>query len=114
MLQQEAARRLRGRHRRVALGARVRLLRRRSITSASTGKRVPVEVEPRYFRPSEVDHLCGDASKARAKLGWSPRMSFAQLVVTRWPITIPSWRGRRRLSVTPDTWRGCARGGEQE
>ena len=39
-----------------------------------------VEVEPRYFRPSEVDHLCGDASKARASLGWTPRVAFPELV----------------------------------
>jgi GDPmannose 4,6-dehydratase len=44
--------------------------------------RAHVQVEPRYFRPSEVDHLCGDAGKARSKLGWSPRMTFAQLVVS--------------------------------
>ncbi len=39
-----------------------------------------VEVDPRYFRPSEVDHLCGDASKARRELGWEPRVQFADLV----------------------------------
>jgi GDPmannose 4,6-dehydratase len=39
-----------------------------------------VEVEPRYFRPSEVDHLCGDSSKARAALGWSPQVDFEGLV----------------------------------
>src|SRR3984957_3514515 len=39
-----------------------------------------VEIEPRYMRPSEVDHLCGDASKARKVLGWAPRVSFRQLV----------------------------------
>jgi len=39
-----------------------------------------VEIEPRYFRPSEVDHLCGDASKARASLGWTPRVGFHDLV----------------------------------
>jgi GDPmannose 4,6-dehydratase len=39
-----------------------------------------VQVDPRYFRPSEVDHLCGDASKARAQLGWAPRVSFVELV----------------------------------
>jgi GDPmannose 4,6-dehydratase len=41
---------------------------------------VIVRVDPRYFRPSEVDSLLGDASKARAKLGWSPATSFEELV----------------------------------
>jgi GDPmannose 4,6-dehydratase len=45
----------------------------------STGS-VLVEVDPRYFRPTEVDSLLGDASKARAKLGWRHRTSFEQLV----------------------------------
>jgi GDPmannose 4,6-dehydratase len=39
-----------------------------------------VEIDPRYFRPSEVDHLQGDASKAQARLGWRPRVSFTELV----------------------------------
>jgi GDPmannose 4,6-dehydratase len=39
-----------------------------------------VQVDPRYFRPTEVDHLRGDASKARRKLGWKPRVSFEELV----------------------------------
>lgn len=39
-----------------------------------------VEIDPRYFRPTEVDHLCGDASKARAKLGWEPRVTFRELI----------------------------------
>ena len=39
-----------------------------------------VEIDPKYFRPSEVDALCGDASKARDKLGWEPRVKFAELV----------------------------------
>jgi GDPmannose 4,6-dehydratase len=42
---------------------------------------VLVEVDPRYFRPTEVDVLLGDASKARAKLGWSHRVSFDELVM---------------------------------
>jgi GDPmannose 4,6-dehydratase len=39
-----------------------------------------VRVDPRYFRPTEVDTLLGDPSKARAKLGWSARTPFADLV----------------------------------
>ena len=39
-----------------------------------------VRVDPQYFRPSEVDLLLGDATKARKKLGWSPKVSFPQLV----------------------------------
>lgn len=39
-----------------------------------------VEIDPRYFRPSEVDLLVGDASKAREKLGWQPRTTFKELV----------------------------------
>jgi GDPmannose 4,6-dehydratase len=39
-----------------------------------------VEVDPRYFRPTEVDELCGDASRARERLGWAPRTTFAELV----------------------------------
>ncbi len=38
-----------------------------------------VEIDPRFFRPSEVDMLLGDASKARRVLGWAPRVSFTQL-----------------------------------
>jgi GDPmannose 4,6-dehydratase len=39
-----------------------------------------VEIDPRYFRPTEVGHLLGDASKARARLGWQPRVTFKELV----------------------------------
>jgi GDPmannose 4,6-dehydratase len=39
-----------------------------------------VAVDPRYFRPTEVESLLGDASKAKAKLGWSARTSFSELV----------------------------------
>jgi GDPmannose 4,6-dehydratase len=41
---------------------------------------VVVRVDPRYFRPTEVETLLGDPSKARAKLGWTPGTSFAELV----------------------------------
>jgi GDPmannose 4,6-dehydratase len=39
-----------------------------------------VQVDPRYFRPTEVETLLGDPSKAKAKLGWSPKISFQELV----------------------------------
>ena len=39
-----------------------------------------VEIDPRYFRPAEVDLLLGSADKAQAKLGWKPRCSFDELV----------------------------------
>jgi GDPmannose 4,6-dehydratase len=39
-----------------------------------------VEIDQRYFRPTEVDVLLGDASKAKKKLGWTPRVSFDQLI----------------------------------
>jgi GDPmannose 4,6-dehydratase len=39
-----------------------------------------VEIDPRYFRPTEVDYLQGDPSKARQLLGWEPKVSFGQLV----------------------------------
>ena len=39
-----------------------------------------VRIDPHYFRPTEVDLLVGDASKARKALGWSPRVKFKELV----------------------------------
>ena len=46
---------------------------------AATGEAL-VEVDPRYFRPTEVDILLGDPGKARAKLGWTHKTSFRELV----------------------------------
>ncbi len=42
--------------------------------------KVLVDIDPRYFRPTEVDLLMGDASKAREKLGWRHKGSLADLV----------------------------------
>lgn len=39
-----------------------------------------VEIDPKYFRPAEVDELLGDPSKAKEKLGWKPKVSFDELV----------------------------------
>ena len=46
---------------------------------ARTGA-VRVEIDPRYFRPTEVDHLVGDATKAREVLGWAPKSTFSEVV----------------------------------
>ncbi|MGL4594868.1 MAG: GDP-mannose 4,6-dehydratase [Thermoguttaceae bacterium] len=43
-------------------------------------KKILVEVDPQFFRPTEVDTLCGDASKARQKLNWKPKCTFSDLV----------------------------------
>ena len=45
----------------------------------ASGKQI-VAVDPRYFRPTEVETLLGDPSKAKAKLGWTPRITFDELV----------------------------------
>lgn len=41
---------------------------------------VVVAVDPRYYRPTEVETLLGDASKARLELGWQPKVTFRELV----------------------------------
>jgi len=43
-------------------------------------KKTVIQVNPKYFRPAEVETLLGDASKAKEKLGWEPKISFKQLV----------------------------------
>ena len=43
-------------------------------------KTIVIRVDPKYFRPAEVESLLGDASKAKEKLGWEPKISFKQLV----------------------------------
>jgi GDPmannose 4,6-dehydratase len=41
---------------------------------------VLIEIDPSYLRPTEVAHLCGDATRARSVLGWKPTVDFASLV----------------------------------
>lgn len=43
-------------------------------------KKVIIEIDPRYFRPTEVDLLVGDSTKAKLKLGWVPKVKFEELV----------------------------------
>ena len=47
--------------------------------NAETGDTI-IEIDPRYFRPTEVDLLIGDATKAHKKLGWQPKYTFDQLI----------------------------------
>jgi GDPmannose 4,6-dehydratase len=42
--------------------------------------RIVVSIDPKYYRPTDVDSLCGDATKAKEKLGWVPKISFDELV----------------------------------
>src|SRR6476469_3923243 len=58
-----------------------------------------VQVDPRYFRPAEVDLLLGDAAKARRELGWKPKVTFRQLAET---MTRHDWRLARRERMVRD------------
>jgi GDPmannose 4,6-dehydratase len=62
--------------------------------------RVLVEVDPRYFRPTEVDHLVGDPSKARSKLGWKHRISFEQLIAEMVAADLKTVAGERSRVLT--------------
>jgi GDPmannose 4,6-dehydratase len=58
-----------------------------------------VEVDPRYFRPAEVDLLLGDATKARKELGWKPRVTFKGLAQM---MTAADWKLAKRERVVRD------------
>ena len=65
-----------------------------------------VEIDPKYFRPSEVDLLLGDAGKARAALGWEPTVTFQQLarMMTDADMKLAQ---QDKLSIAGDTVRPC-------
>lgn len=63
---------------------------------AATGHTV-VRVDPRYFRPTEVDLLLGDATKAREKLGWEPRVALHELVAMMVDADVASARAEEHL-----------------
>jgi len=58
----------------------VRELCERAFGHVGLDYRKHVDIDPRYYRPTEVDYLLGDPSKAAAQLGWKPRTSFEELV----------------------------------
>jgi GDPmannose 4,6-dehydratase len=69
-----------------------------------------VEVDPRYFRPTEVDYLLADASKAKQKLGWVPRLTFHDLVRVMVDADVeavglkPAGEGRKILEAKSGRW----------
>jgi GDPmannose 4,6-dehydratase len=67
-----------------------------------------VEIDPRYFRPTEVDELCGDATKAAAVLDWHPRTSFRELVeiMVRSDLSEAGLDPARHLITATSTQRG--------
>ena len=52
----------------------------KEIGRRSDTNEIVIRIDPRYFRPTEVDQLIGDSSKARKKLGWTPEISFEKLI----------------------------------
>lgn len=56
-----------------------------------------VEIDPRYFRPAEVDLLIGDATKAKTKLGWQPEITFKELVTTMVDADLADLKKRHNL-----------------
>lgn len=62
------------------LGMRIRWQGEGVEEAGYLGDNAIVRVDPRYFRPTEVETLLGDATKAKEKLGWTPRISFKDLV----------------------------------
>ena len=51
-----------------------------SLTYHSKNNKILIEVDKRYFRPTEVDYLLGDATKAKKLLKWKPKIKFKDLV----------------------------------
>jgi GDPmannose 4,6-dehydratase len=88
----------------------VRELVELAFAAAGLDWRPHVEVDPRYFRPTEVDALCGDPTKARDVLGWKPRVTFPELVKMMVEHDIELARRERTVNQAgfTDTARGAA------
>lgn len=63
-------------------------------------EKILVRVDSRYFRPTEVDELVGDASKARQKLGWIAETNFDELVAEMVRSDLELMRGHRHTNVS--------------
>ncbi|MBI3650448.1 MAG: GDP-mannose 4,6-dehydratase [Acidobacteria bacterium] len=63
-----------------------------------------VKIDPRYYRPAEVETLLGDASKARRKLGWEPKISFPELVRLMVASDLKLAQQERLLSEAPEAF----------
>ena len=68
-----------------------------------------VELDPRYLRPTDVDFLLGDASKARERLKWAPRIGFQELVRMMVDHDMELSRGERLLRDAGHSVVGCQR-----
>ncbi len=66
------------------------------------------KIDPHYFRPTEVNALRGDASKARKKFGWAPKVSFTELVQMMVEHDLELAEQERTLTA-PGTWFSAAR-----
>jgi GDPmannose 4,6-dehydratase len=81
-----------------------------AFTYAGLDWQAHVEVDPRYFRPTEVDFLRADAAKARRNLSWEPRVSFHELVAIMVDADMealglpPIGQGHRILSTKFSGW----------
>ncbi|MCH7751355.1 MAG: GDP-mannose 4,6-dehydratase [Planctomycetes bacterium] len=71
-------------------------------TGCGPDGRVLVAVDPRYFRPAEVDLLLGDASKARDRLGWQPKVNLKQLAQMMVEADLAEARAEARLKLSPN------------
>jgi|SRR5579864_175678 len=61
-----------------------------------------VEVDPKFIRPAEVDVLCGDATKARLKLGWEPQVKFEELIRMMVEADLEAQRGMHLVPAIPE------------
>ena len=67
---------------------------------------VVVCIDPRYFRPAEVETVLGDLSKAKVKLGWTPTTTLEELVAEMVTADVEEWKKRLSRSARVLLWWG--------